>query len=219
MGSYRQLLSSYCYLIGCAPLIPGSYYLLDASQFRLAIFLYIFACAFLAFAALIDLIACLYSMPKNCEDEETTMSQKLMSAKSDHKNKMKQWLTQLFICIFYENGGILFLVASVLYWPDFKEPSLANSGTWVFRFGSFNYIAGSLICLKGVLKMKNSLSKFMWISVLVQYMLGSTAFITGGILSQTGGKYGTQAWLAGSVLFTGGALAGVIEVHRSWSKK
>ena len=212
MGSFRHLISSSFYWVGCVLLIPGSI-LLKETPADNAIILYIVACLLLTVGALIDLTAKLLAKPKLEQDSLIT--------ESPDKNVLVDWKTGVWIQIFYTLGGLQFLIASILYWPYFENT--ATTGTWIFRIGSFCYIIGSLVCLKTLLdpyKSKDemwSLSTKMWMSVLIFYMLGSLCFITGGILSQLSQPFSVEMWIIGSVSFTLGASFCMIEIIRTWN--
>jgi hypothetical protein len=217
MGSYRQLSSSIGYFIGCVLLIPASTILLAGTSYDTSISLYIAACAFLIIASIIDFLPVVTNRPTITKDQESLIDQKL---------NFSGWITQFWVTLLYLLGGICFEIGSIMYWSTFG-PSVANLGTWVFRTGSFFYIGGSVISLLQILKPtfdKSSpkkqleVSSYMWISVIVFYLLGSVAFVTGGILSQLELKFSVESWVIGSAFFAAGATTSLTEVIRSWNK-
>jgi len=226
MGNKTQLISSYGYLIGCFLLIPASLCLIYEKVLFGSICIYIVACSFLTFAAFIDFFECLSTKPKitniKVGDVSSSDTEGMINNNSDnYDEKYKNWVKQMMITVFYVNGGILFLLGSILYWPDFSSET-NNAGTWVFRFGSINYLCGSFLGLYNNCRRTNTSTTFvnitcMWNSVIIQYIFGALCFILGGILSQTGNKFSSETWLVGSVLFFGGALTGVITTHKYWN--
>lgn len=213
MGSKRHLLSAGCYWVGCVLLIPGSY-LLKVNDAENGIILYIVACLLLTIGALIDLIAALLAKP-SAEEQKNLINKNEGSAKA-----FNDWKLGLYIQIFYTLGGIFFFVGSVLYWPYFV--GVATAGTWVFRTGSFCYLAGSLIAVMTTIApyegtdSKYSLSTGLWLCCLFFYMFGSVCFIIGGILSQCKIPFSSDMWVVGSWSFTIGASFTLVEIYRSW---
>ena len=88
MKSYRLLISTYFYLIGCLHLILGTIYLIYKINYT-AVSIYISGTSFLTIASLIDIIACIISKPKIIN---TTLIEMFKSNDLKIKtNDMKNW--------------------------------------------------------------------------------------------------------------------------------
>jgi hypothetical protein len=205
MGSnFRQKFTASCYFFGCGLLIPASVYLGYSEKQHTSIMLYIIASSFLFIAAAIDLAATIKSKPKLGIDNLLT---------TPTPGPKYTWQLSVGIAIFYLLGGLLFLLGSILYWPDFSS-SLNNYGTSVFRAGSCCYLSGSLMSMINLLRAPSKKSccstTMLWLYVLIQYMIGAICYILGGIFSQLNVGYVVEMWLVGSFLFTGGASVGLL---------
>jgi len=117
----------------------------------------------------------------------------------------------LIQCYLFLLGANLFLIGSVLYMPQTGLKGMY--GTFVFRAGSCTYITAALYGLMMVFFPHvptpvpiNPLA----VSVSVQYMCGSTLFITGGqFFVETDFTIGAWIWVVGSILFTSGSITGL----------
>jgi hypothetical protein len=107
----------------------------------------------------------------------------------------------LVVLLLYLGGGFLFSLGSFLFLS--YDAMILLTGIWVFRFGSIHYITGSGLL---IYFLPSPRAKCKVIATL-SYMIGSTLFIAGGIVSQFGGPAVTFAtiWTIGSVAFTAGA--------------
>lgn len=123
MGSFRVLVSSILYFIGTFLLIPSCILFLPFGNYIAAVLILTSACSYLTLAALVDFVYVFFI--EHCS--------------------AKQMLSSLFMLV----GGILFLTASVLYYPqgDVDGIDCVILGTWVFRIGSVCYLSGSVTSL------------------------------------------------------------------------
>lgn len=207
-------------------LLPGCSLLLPEGDFKAGICVLICACTYLTIAATIDFVY-IVLWGKN---EFNTVHQ----------------LSSVSMLL----GGILFLTASILYWPSFDTlcgTTAANFGTWVFRIGSLSYLSGSCTSchslwyvpdkrgspsqfeeklldptrqsdsFESVLSKGTLFSaKFMWLTVIINYVVGALLFIAGGIVFQVSVPLpGTITWIIGSIFFFTGASVQLYQVVRS----
>jgi YrhK-like protein len=118
----------------------------------------------------------------------------------------------LLCCALYTAGGLLFLIGSVLYLPSI---GLSNAGTLTFRAGSCAYISGSAVGAVRALQAPRvgqpaPQLNLLGLAALLQFVCGSSLFITGGACFQGGqGKAGAIAWLIGSRAFLTGSVTSV----------
>lgn len=216
MGEFLNYLGSFSYLIGCWLLVPASVYLGSSDDSKLSIIIYIISCAFLTVAALFEFIPAIAAFFGGTVRSQETESL-VETTQEDKTEKVKK----LIIKICYVIGGILFELGSVLYWPELDKGA-ANYGTWSFRFGSFFYLTGSLISLKGLLgyygdkKIPKDLTYLNWLGCLVFYMAGSIFFLIGGLMSQLNISEVATIWLWGSIFFGLGSTFCFIEVSRGY---
>jgi len=228
MGSVRVLLTTIGYVVGCGLLIPGTYFFLPGGKdwyYKTGVELYIAACAFLFFSALVDYLFTLFQ-------------------------KQRPSFIKVMVDFFMLAGGLLFELASILYWPSFGlEPKI---GTYVFRFGSFAYLCGSftstyqlflyvpssqLISEETMLldvkeaggdsinwfqqkkKKKITLDTWIWFSAVLSYILGAFCFIIGGVFSELEKNGFAESWMVGSCFFVLGACISFFQVVRTWQPK
>ena len=135
----------------------------------------------------------------------------------------------------YLLGGLLFTIGSFVFWPKLNYPP--GTGTLVFRWGSFCYIAGSTYgivqllwppvvstteirsdtCWLGAVNPLGR-SACVWIATKLQFIVGSLHFLLGGVLFLRGlVTLGAWVWILGSVLFVSGSftsLYGIVRVDR-----
>jgi len=110
-------------------------------------------------------------------------------------------------------GGLLFLIGSILYLPQYASSGCSSFttsyltcstlGTWVFRFGTLCYLSGSFISLGE--QYSTGLMNSMGAGI-IAYILGAVLYLAGGVLSQLSLPYFAMAWFAGSCLFFAGSL-------------
>eukprot|EP01126_Amoeba_proteus_P037611 TRINITY_DN388_c0_g2_i2.p1 TRINITY_DN388_c0_g2~~TRINITY_DN388_c0_g2_i2.p1 ORF type:complete len:233 (-),score=15.91 TRINITY_DN388_c0_g2_i2:170-868(-) len=229
----RQLASKSCYFVGCFLLIPGSILLLPiySAKARIGVDIYVAACTFLTLAALIDFVASIWNVLAKPSSTSPVSTTPLMlnglngEINADHHTKSPTVLDLFRNHSFLNSvgmvtGGVMFWIASVFY----LYPNLTNSGTWVFRFGSFSYTLGTSLSLYDLIVAARtetpsvSLSTKVWISVCIQFILGSLLFVIGGVLSQIGHSGFAVCWLLGSVLFFTGSVGMEFEVVRDHFK-
>ena len=240
MVSPFKKLSSTNYLIGTLFLIPGS--VLSLAKYsdvlkNVGVELYILSCSCLVLASLFDLIPLL--VKRYWASRESNGYAVL-------EGEVGELPPPLYLDPSFWNawlmfqGGVLFLIASFLY----LFPEMVLTGTWVFRFGSFSYVIGTSISLRGVLKSAKEKggmdsSSWLWASCCVQYLLGAMMYIIGGIISeviflifsflffffffffsgsnslhQVGGSGSAVAWLIGAILFFTGSATSFFELLR-----
>lgn len=213
-GTFRKFLSALCYLFGCYLLIPASICFLYWGDYKFeSIVFYIVACGFLFIGGLLDLVAVIVPRQRTTSD----------SLINDDKPEPKPDCASIVIVVAYFLGGLFFELASILYWPTF-DPEVANLGTWIFRIGSFCYMAGSFTSLKQIFaayeveenKPAKDLGYYMWICCILFYILGSVLFLIGGMLSQVGYQLAAHVWNGGSASFALGSTFGFIETIRSY---
>jgi hypothetical protein len=201
--------SSVGYVVGCFLLIPASVLLYFTSIPHWSISLFILATLMLTISALIDLfwfsLDYINSLHQKIEEEP------IYNQENFTQNKPKKpfdWRTFLIV-IFYCLGGFLFLLGSILFWPDFPN-HFGSIGVWVFRFGSITYILGTFLVFYSIENVSWKLS-FKLLSLFF-YFCGSLIYILGGILSQM--NFGvvsfSTAWLIGSISFFLGAVSGLV---------
>jgi hypothetical protein len=203
-------LSSLLYLVGCVLLVPAGFYLGQSEHYQLSIILYIIACSSLTIAAFVDIVPAMRRVKTDAEGKDAEM------LVIDHEEENGKWLNNLVICIFYVLGGIFFLLGSVLYYPTIAENTL---GTWIFRTGSICYTIGSFLSLhniwnpyfKGKENVKITCTTIMFTLTLVFYIIGSSLYIAGGILSQLDKSGVVDTWIAGAFFFSAGAICGFFE--------
>lgn len=217
MGSLRQLCSSVFYLVGTSLLTPACILLLPEGNFEAAIAMLITACSFLTVAASIDIRYVVFADGIG--------------------------LLEKFSALYMLIGGVLFLTASILYWPSFGtvlSMSAANLGTWVFRIGSISYMCGSFTSLYLLLQSEDSdasepliplkqastpelsyllSSRSMWLTVIFCFIIGAILYIAGGVLTQMDKPIVSAiTWIIGSFLFFTGAFVQLLEVVRSFDQ-
>lgn len=230
MSNLKPLFISFCYLSGCALLIPGSILMfndnIESSEYKSGILFYIVGCGLLALGAFVDLLPKLFvksNQTKKVEINTDISAEETMLNDSDLKDDKKAWFISLIVSIAYQFGGIFFFIGSLFYWPTI---SLFTPGTWIFRFGSISYITGSLLSLfviykKSKANFNEKKSIYMNSLMFLIYIFGAICFISGGILSQLHKPVTSYmgAWLAGSILFTIGASVGFFEFLRTIKQK
>lgn len=214
MGEFLNYLGAFSYLIGCWLLVPASVYLkTQTDDSRISIIVYIISCAFLTIASIFEFIPAFLDLNIKSNDTESLIEKKI----EDKSEKIKK----LIIKICYVIGGILFELGAVLYWPGLGD-NAPVIGTWSFRFGSFFYLTGSLICLKGLLeyysqsKSPKDLTYLNWLGCLIFYMAGSIFFLIGGLMIQLNMSESQTMWLWGSIFFALGSTFCFIEVSRGF---
>jgi hypothetical protein len=220
--SVRQITSASSYALGTFLLIPGSILFLQdySAKATTGVYLYIAACSFLVLASLIDLFAFLWTFIFTTPSSLSS-TPLLNDPENDlqPKNSFFALITNhsFLNAVAMVIGGLLFLIASVLY----LYSNLVETGTWVFRFGSVSYFAGTSLSLVDLIKASQhenelSTSTLLWILVCLQFLCGSCMFVTGGILSQLSHSGSAVCWLIGSILFFTGAACMVVVVLRTY---
>mmetsp|Transcript_32356 Transcript_32356/g.44450 ORF Transcript_32356/g.44450 Transcript_32356/m.44450 type:complete len:218 (+) Transcript_32356:84-737(+) len=217
MVSLKQVASAISYLVGTYLLIPGS--VLSLAQYSddthtMGVNFYIAACTFLVVGALVDLIPFL----KDRFSRKDGYSQLGEEGVATPPPKLFYDLSFWYVWMMFQ-GGVLFLTASCFY----LFPNLVTAGTWVFRFGSFSYMTGTSISLRGVIKGANekggmNLDSWFWVAVCLQYLLGAVMYVLGGVLSQVGDPGSAVSWLIGSILFFTGSVTVVLQLAREYKK-
>lgn len=115
-------------------------------------------------------------------------------------------------------GAVFFLVASTLYLPFWASQliegkTIAELGTWIFRFGSFAYLVANYRCASNVfndVRHKKSWRKQDVINLfaICAFMFGSLFYITGGLMGQMNigpASLMSILWVIGSVGFAIGS--------------
>jgi hypothetical protein len=132
---------------------------------------------------------------------------------------------------FYVLGGLLFTIGSFVFWPQLQYPP--GAGTLIFRWGSLSYISGSVY---GIIQLLwppfvnshtshdtiacgavNPLGRTacLWIVVKVLFVIGSCAFLLGGVLFLGGDTLsGSWVWVLGSSLFISGSFLSLYGIQR-----
>ena len=202
-------LSALMYGIGTVWLGPSSILLYpgadDPYTMKWSIGNFMVACLFLTIAAFIDLGVLVEELTsalvpvRRGSDAPLGEEALLQGRPAPFLKKLSQNYKRVLISLAMVLGGILFEAGSVLFWPPFEAGA---PGVWVFRFGSFSYLAGSLISLPDVLK------NIPVLAAVLAYVVGAIAYIVGGVLSEAGASayWFSSAWLVGSILFAGGGV-------------
>ncbi len=194
----REIVSGALCFLGCVLLVPACWLLGCSKVFYLgAVVGLIIACSCLVLAAFLEV----YPLYISTVNDRNHSQQQLCYAKH-----------------FQLLGASLFLLASCLYLPLIVNRlvlgmSVADYGTWVFRFGSCAYLASSFLCLKTILanvEEKESWLKSEAISViaLICFILGSLFYIAGGVVAQmkiNPAWIMAMYWVLGSVGFAVGS--------------
>lgn len=198
----REIFSiSLCFL-GCVLLVPSCILLIYPKEFMdLAILGLIIACLCLTVSAIIDLFEAYFLLDSIKEIVLVNKARRVINT------KRYQML-----------GAGFFLTASLMYLP-FLAPkhvlgtTVADLGTWVFRFGSFAYLGSSYRCVGDLMKRVQARGGWLKQDVIslvaiCAFMLGSLFYIFGGVVGQM--KIGTpslmpELWVIGSLGFAVGS--------------
>jgi hypothetical protein len=192
---------AFLYMVGTAVLIPANALLFFSGVRHLAsIVLFIVATGLLFLGAIVDIcLSCCKRRPEADADELTGLVNEKVKIQSRNLP-----LSTILVLITYLMGGGLFLSGAILFLPHFP----ATVGVWLFRFGSICYSIGSIIML---IVLRNSTNVPVLKASLVVYLIGSCAFLTGGVLSQIGLSVASSAvWMVGSVSFAVGGVLGFV---------
>ena len=219
------MLSSQLYVVGSACYVVASVYLIPSLElaYKGCIGLFIVGSVLYVLAAVVDFGDAYAAHRARSRCPAGAVTEELLTA--DDTAKPYRWLRgpaeveSLFTNGCSLAGGLLFLAGSVLFWPALGAVSKSQAGTFVFRAGSCCYITGSLCGLVRLLspaRVGDTLSgaplpRALWVATLIQFLCGSSLFITGGVVLNQGlTAAGAKSWLAGSVAFLGGSLTNAV---------
>lgn len=197
--NYSAVLSFF----GCVLLVPSCMLLMYPQETygSPAIVGLIIACSCLTIAAFIDL-------------QQAYFQQRLAKESFLVQQAKRNINTKVYQII----GAIFFLTASFMYLPFLAEKlifgtTIANLGTWVFRFGSCAYLYSSFSCVQDLLKTVQTekiwhLHNTVQLIALLSFIWGALFYISGGIVGQL--KIGEAAlmpklWITGSLGFALGS--------------
>lgn len=99
-------------------------------------------------------------------------------------------------------NGVLFVVGSVAYWPDFGRPGIIV-GNWLFRMGTSMGLLSTCWALRRTFTqalLQPNTRRFRWL--LIAALFGSLGFLMGGACFLAGeSEPGAIAWAVGSVFY------------------
>eukprot|EP01111_Echinosteliopsis_oligospora_P018516 TRINITY_DN8544_c0_g1_i1.p1 TRINITY_DN8544_c0_g1~~TRINITY_DN8544_c0_g1_i1.p1 ORF type:complete len:244 (+),score=30.70 TRINITY_DN8544_c0_g1_i1:71-802(+) len=105
-------------------------------------------------------------------------------------------------------NGVLFVVGSLAYWPDFGRSGIVT-GNWLFRMGSSFTLISCCWAFARCFKPSPNTKKTTRLLQLfyMQYIIGAIGFLTGGFFFLFGWvEVGAIIWACGSVFFISGSL-------------
>jgi len=99
-------------------------------------------------------------------------------------------------------NGVLFVVGSVAYWPDFGHSGIVV-GNWLFRMGTSMGLLSTCWALKRTFHPNNNVAGVVTLRwLLLNAIFGSIGFLLGGAYFLAGkGEPGAIAWATGSLFF------------------
>lgn len=193
------------YFIGCFLLIPSSILLYFQQTYIYSISLFIISCGILFLSSIIDYLW--FILDSYCK-KPVVFEDDIQEEKIPDTSFCSSSVKLFFILLFYFLGGFLFLLGSIFFWPSLPS-KFGPQGVWIFRFGSFSYMAGSFVVFY---TLEEKSKKIIKVCSIISYLLGSCLYIIGGLLSQF--KFGvvafSTAWLVGSIFFFIGSLLALI---------
>lgn len=134
-----------------------------------------------------------------------------------------QFRWEMINAIFYKIGGILFIIGSILFFPNFER--LANIGAWIFFVGSLFYL---VVTVHDLLEVRHNWrtsenhdrNEVLEYTAAASYVWGTVLFTVGSIffLSWVGLLIaGAWCFVLGSLLFVLGACINVLQIIQARS--
>ena len=126
--------------------------------------------------------------------------------------------------VFYKAGGFVFVVGSILFFPQFE--AYADIGAWTFFFGSLLYLVVTVHDLVEVRQnwwhhRHRDRTKTLEYIAAASYVWGTVLFTVGSIffLSEVGWfRAGAWCFIVGSLLFVVGASINVLQIVQAGSR-
>ncbi len=130
----------------------------------------------------------------------------------------EQFPFEVMNAIFYDIGGIMFVIGSIFFLPT-QEENLAV-GSWLFAVGSILFLTVSLQDFVEIVSQEYGKSESFWLDFTAEslYILGSVLYILGSIwFLPTVGRVYPAAWtfIVGSGLFVGGAALNACQIFQA----
>ncbi len=125
--------------------------------------------------------------------------------------------------VFYKIGGIIFIIGSILFFPQFE--AYADIGAWTFFIGSLFYLVVTVhdfleVCLHWRTGNHHDRNQRLEYTAAASYVLGTILFTVGSIffLSDVGWFHvGAWTFVVGSLLFVVGACINVLQIVQAES--
>ena len=143
---------------------------------------------------------------------------RLLALVAEEDDLRTQFLWESVNAIVYSLGGAIFVVGSILFFPQFG--SFADLGAWLFFAGSLLYLVVSVHDLLEVVRYRNSDGERctdvgLEILSVASYLLGTVLFAVGSLLFLSAFSHvveGAWMFIVGSGLFAVGACVNVLQI-------
>eukprot|EP01117_Protostelium_nocturnum_P016653 TRINITY_DN6647_c0_g1_i1.p1 TRINITY_DN6647_c0_g1~~TRINITY_DN6647_c0_g1_i1.p1 ORF type:complete len:246 (-),score=48.22 TRINITY_DN6647_c0_g1_i1:14-697(-) len=144
------------------------------------------------------------SPPPSIEELNTLVVEQSAIHENYHMEKHAVNMTRSTVSVL---NGVLFVVGSVAYWPDFGRTGVVT-GNWLFRMGSsFTLMSCTWAFYRCFQPSHHTPKMVAMLKVFYfQYILGAAGFLTGGAFFLAGNAIiGSIIWALGSVFFITGS--------------